>query len=507
MTTFCSQLTLFAAPGVRILSSAGDVAGALLSADADIGEHDGGEVTRLVRVQRHGLARVVHPMQAAIAELFGSLSVVGSSFKRLLLGHDVPVGPARAPGLRDGLEVSRELEVFARLPALPPGLPPRARLNTVPFLPQLLPALALGIAGSGAARHLGADYGLYVVQESEFRELGTIALDISSPLLLIVYRVLVRYLRLLFHGPLATASHRYGDCLSLTARVQLWLFFFGWGSIWKTSFCRVFRLAGRAEAGVAGRGAVSAVAMHITLTSSPFDHRVPAEPLYYRTQQGIMTTSDDGEFDPFSELGVRPGATYDEIRKAYRRQVLVAHPDRKNGAVGAAAAASAATSSSTASTTTSSEAGTSNVIAATRFHRIQRAWEILRVRAEREGRSSALAAAELSAYKQDATDELDLEEDMEWDGERECFFFVEGCRCGGAVEVTSAQLDEDAADGRSAVVCSGCSLEYSVVFGVDEEWEEGEEGEEGEQATRETATVEETGERIDGDAIGATENA
>ena len=183
-----------------------------------------------------------------------------------------------------------------------------------------------------------------------------------------------------------------------------------------------------------------------------------------------MTSSGDAEFDPYAALGVRAGSTYDDIRKAYRRKVLAAHPDRrsKEATSGCGGNGAGAESSEAAS-----------------FHRVQRAWEILRVRAEREERSSTLAAVQLSAYKQDATDELDLEEDMEWDGERECFFLVEGCRCGGSVEVSSAQLDEDAAEGLSVVVCNGCSLEYSILFDLDEE-----ECEEGEASAAEEAQTE-----------------
>jgi DnaJ domain len=37
------------------------------------------------------------------------------------------------------------------------------------------------------------------------------------------------------------------------------------------------------------------------------------------------------EFDPFEVLGVRPGSSHDQIRKAYREKVARYHPDKHRG--------------------------------------------------------------------------------------------------------------------------------------------------------------------------------
>lgn len=43
---------------------------------------------------------------------------------------------------------------------------------------------------------------------------------------------------------------------------------------------------------------------------------------------GTGATADEAPWDPFAVLGVRPGATHDEIRDAYRTQMKLYHPDR-----------------------------------------------------------------------------------------------------------------------------------------------------------------------------------
>lgn len=43
---------------------------------------------------------------------------------------------------------------------------------------------------------------------------------------------------------------------------------------------------------------------------------------------GAGAAADETPWDPFAVLGVRPGATRDEIRDAYRTQMKLYHPDR-----------------------------------------------------------------------------------------------------------------------------------------------------------------------------------
>ncbi|WOG87959.1 hypothetical protein DCAR_0207192 [Daucus carota subsp. sativus] len=116
-------------------------------------------------------------------------------------------------------------------------------------------------------------------------------------------------------------------------------------------------------------------------------------------------------------LGVKEGATYEEIRTRYRSSILNYHPDKLPKADGLS---------------------NSIKMADDKFLEIQRAWEILG-----DPTSRAVYDIELQTLKQDTTTSEDISiEDLtiEYAGDLVELFYQ--CRCGDHFSIDSVELEE-----------------------------------------------------------------
>jgi curved DNA-binding protein CbpA len=124
-------------------------------------------------------------------------------------------------------------------------------------------------------------------------------------------------------------------------------------------------------------------------------------------------------------LGVPRTASHEQIKLAYRRMVLLSHPDKRQGEQASAL-----------------------------FERVQAAWLILGDAAAR----SAYDASLLAMYKPEfqLSGEIDLDEMLE--DPPECWSTP--CRCGDVHSITAAQLER----GENLAQCATCSLCVLVHF-------------------------------------------
>lgn len=114
-------------------------------------------------------------------------------------------------------------------------------------------------------------------------------------------------------------------------------------------------------------------------------------------------------------LSVKEDATYEEIRACYRFAILNSHPDKLANVF---------------------EASPSDNASEEKFHKVQKAWEILS-----NSRSRALYDSELRASRQDtvAAEDVSLEDMIVEDGGDVIEFYYQ-CRCGDYFFVDSLEL-------------------------------------------------------------------
>ncbi|KAL8090313.1 uncharacterized protein LOC141695193 [Apium graveolens] len=116
-------------------------------------------------------------------------------------------------------------------------------------------------------------------------------------------------------------------------------------------------------------------------------------------------------------LGVKEGATYEEIRTRYRSSVLNYHPDKLQK---------------------TDDLSNSINLPDNRFLEIQRAWEILG-----NPTSRAVYDIELQTLKQDATTSEDVSiEDMTIEYAGDVVELLYQCRCGDCFSIDSVELEE-----------------------------------------------------------------
>ncbi len=163
----------------------------------------------------------------------------------------------------------------------------------------------------------------------------------------------------------------------------------------------------------------------------------------------------------YDVLGVRPDATEQELRNAYRAAVLVHHPDKvpagRQAASDAVRPATAATQQEAASDFASTALQGSRASGKDMgFLQLQCAWQTLREPNQRQKYDAALQMAAL--HHDVAITDTILLADMHIsdDGdERHC-----PCRCGGAYWI----LPSDVELSRSTIVqCDTCSLHIEVL--------------------------------------------
>lgn len=149
-----------------------------------------------------------------------------------------------------------------------------------------------------------------------------------------------------------------------------------------------------------------------------------------------------GPATAYQVLGVARDASQGEVRAAYRRAVLAAHPDKGSGV----------SPSASGGTTTS-------------FHAIQSAWEAVKDAEHRGQYDQSLAARDVGQSEAAIWQEVDLEEfTLCVAAEGAGFLFSYPCRCGGSYLFAEADL---AIDASSAVVpCDTCSLAVRVLYTV-----------------------------------------
>lgn len=144
----------------------------------------------------------------------------------------------------------------------------------------------------------------------------------------------------------------------------------------------------------------------------------------------------------------------DDLRTAYRRTLLLHHPDKNN-------------------VRSSNQVERNRIAPADRFtvDQIVQAYETLSDPAlrktynERLGQSlkDAAVSRQVNAKKfaSSTSESYDLEE-LDYVEDRQ--LWIRSCRCGDSYTVTETQLEEAAADGEIIVGCHGCSLNIRVTF-------------------------------------------
>lgn len=152
--------------------------------------------------------------------------------------------------------------------------------------------------------------------------------------------------------------------------------------------------------------------------------------------------------DYYTLLGVAPSATPSEIKQAYRRLILMNHPDKQP-------------------TTTSRDA---QFPVTSEIHRIKEAYDTLRDSILREAYDSCLRSNAMSAPPSRAPstqrpaqmislEEFDERKEGEW---------VYACRCGGVYKIDEGMMEED----RHLVGCEWCSEVVWVGYEVEDGDEE-----------------------------------
>eukprot|EP00884_Botryococcus_braunii_P004538 jgi/Botrbrau1/14085/Bobra.182_3s0032.2 len=149
-----------------------------------------------------------------------------------------------------------------------------------------------------------------------------------------------------------------------------------------------------------------------------------------------------GQATAYQVLGVARDASQEEVRAAYRRAVLAAHPDK----------------GSSANPIASGEASST-------FNAIQSAWEAVKDAEHRVQYDQSLAACEVGQSEVAIWQDVDLAEFTPCDaGEGAGFLFSYPCRCGGSYLFAEADLAVDASS--AAVPCDTCSLAVRVLYTV-----------------------------------------
>ncbi|EGC28867.1 hypothetical protein DICPUDRAFT_13347, partial [Dictyostelium purpureum] len=138
----------------------------------------------------------------------------------------------------------------------------------------------------------------------------------------------------------------------------------------------------------------------------------------------------------YETLKVSIDAPYEEIKKSYRKLVLLYHPDK-------------------ISNDHSSFNSDSGNVANKEFNEIQKSWETLKDDALRKQYDALLLEQQRQKYS--VSDEVDLD-DMEYLEEEGQYTYP--CRCGDQYIITEDQLSE----GNDVVCCSGCSLSIKIIY-------------------------------------------
>ncbi|KAJ2777567.1 hypothetical protein H4R18_005089 [Coemansia javaensis] len=148
----------------------------------------------------------------------------------------------------------------------------------------------------------------------------------------------------------------------------------------------------------------------------------------------------EGAPDYYAVLGVAPMATHEEIRRAYHALSRKIHPDRQPAPSGAAAAA-------------------------TEFHRIGAAWEVLGDRARRraydEQRSACRRRQRGVVQEEVSLDDMDYNEALRT--------YTYACRCSGHYSIAEADLER----GCEIAPCGDCSLKICVLYDVVDDDDDG----------------------------------
>jgi diphthamide biosynthesis protein 4 len=152
-------------------------------------------------------------------------------------------------------------------------------------------------------------------------------------------------------------------------------------------------------------------------------------------------------------LGVKENATLEEIKSAYRKMVLILHPDKK------------------VSRKDKNLLGTPNTTQITdeeNFNLIQLAWECLRdeqlrynyndeLQRKREKQNLIYNKATLVHLHEMHREEVDCENDLGYIETQ--YIFSYKCRCGDTFEIFE---DEISADGNSVFECQSCTLAINI---------------------------------------------
>lgn len=178
----------------------------------------------------------------------------------------------------------------------------------------------------------------------------------------------------------------------------------------------------------------------------------------------------------YAVLGVAPAASAEEVKAAYRRAALRAHPD-KAGSGGPGSGSGGGASSGGGSSGNGRRECTDSSQAAYRtpdFLLVQQAWQVLQDAGRRAAydRQLALAAVQLQVHINEAVPLQQLDFPVHVEGQ-ECYAWP--CRCGGTYLLLREDVREDEVAGAEvaggvaelAVPCSTCSLHISVLLGPD----------------------------------------